>query len=113
MHRIALLMGKEATMVVAYLAEMSIFCTSNGGGRVTLTGLVILLIVLAPLLLGLGIEVCHHWTFLARLAFTLIGLAAFGFHPYPSLPTAAWYNRVTWGLWQNRAKKLMLKLIFI
>jgi len=80
------------------------FCSSNGGRRVTLTGLVILLLVLAPLLLGLGIEVRHHWTFLARLAFPLIGLAAFGFHPCPSLPTVVWYNRVTWSLWQNRAK---------
>jgi hypothetical protein len=66
-----------------------VFCTLNGGGRVTLTGLVILLLVLAPLLQGLGIEVRHHGTFLARLAFTLIGLAAFSFHLCPSLPTAA------------------------
>jgi hypothetical protein len=32
----------------------------------------LLLIVLAPLLQGLAIEVRHHWTFLARLAFALI-----------------------------------------
>jgi hypothetical protein len=74
----------------------------NGGGRVILTRLVILLLVLAPLLQGLGIEVRHHGTFLARLAFTLIGLAAFGFHPCPSLPTAASHHRITWNLWQNR-----------
>jgi hypothetical protein len=55
----------------------------------------------------------HHWTFLARLAFTLIGLAAFGFHICPSLPTAAWHNRITWSLWQKKKKKLMLKFIFI
>jgi hypothetical protein len=60
--------------------------------------LVISFLVLAPWLQGLGIEVRHHWTFLARLAFTLIGLAAFGFHPCPSLPPAAWHNRITWCL---------------
>jgi hypothetical protein len=65
--------------------------------------------VLAPWLLGLGIEVCHQRTFLARLAFPLIGLAAFGFHPCSSLPAAAWHNWVAWHLW--RRTQLMLKLI--
>ena len=48
-----------------------------------------LLMGLAPWLLGLGIEVRHHRTFLACLAFTLIRLTAFGFHGCPSLPAAA------------------------
>ena len=60
-----------------------------------------LFLVLAPVLQGLGIEVGHHGAFLARLAFTLIGLAAFGFHPCPALPTGASHNRITWNLWQN------------
>ena len=34
--------------------------------------ILLLMLVLAPLLLGLGIEVRYHGTFLARLAFTLI-----------------------------------------
>lgn len=59
-------------------------------------------LVLAPLLQGLGIAGRHHGTCLACLAFTLIGLAAFGFHPCPSLPTAASYHRITWHLWQHR-----------
>jgi hypothetical protein len=49
----------------------------------------LLLLGLAPWLLGLGIQVRHHWTFLAGLAFTLIRLAACGFHGAPSLPAAA------------------------
>ena len=49
----------------------------------------LLLLGLAPWLLGLGIQVHHHRTFLAGLAFTLIRLAAFGFHGAPSLPAAA------------------------
>jgi hypothetical protein len=69
--------------------------------------------MLAPLLLGIGIEVRHHRTFLARLTFTLIGLAAFGFHPGPSLSTAAWYNQVVQDLGQNSATELILKLIFV
>jgi hypothetical protein len=74
-------------------SKPSVFYPSNGGGRGIFTGPVILLLVLAPLLQGLGIEVHHRGTFLARLAFTLIGLAAFGFHLCPSLPTAAWHTR--------------------
>ena len=75
--------------------EVRVCHVKNGNGfrfsgkTVIFTGLVILLLVLAPLLQGLGIEVRHHGTFLARLAFMLIGLAAFGFHPCPALPTAA------------------------
>ena len=57
-----------------------VFSPFNGGGRGICTGLVIVLLVLAPLLQGLGSEVRHPGTFLARLAFTLIGLAACGFH---------------------------------
>ena len=41
--------------------------------------------MLAPVLQGLGIEVRHHRTFLTRLAFPLIGLAAGGLHLSPSL----------------------------
>src|SRR5262245_20975309 len=44
-----------------------------------------LLLVLAPVLQGLGIEVRHHRTLLTRLAFPLIGLAAGGLHLSPSL----------------------------
>ena len=64
-------------------------------------GHALLLLMLAPWLLGLGIEVRHHRTFLARLAFPLIGLAAFSFHPCPSLPAAAWHNWVAWHLWRR------------
>jgi hypothetical protein len=84
----------------------------NGGGRVILTGLVLLLLVLAPLLQGLGIEVRHHGTFLACLAFTLIGLAAFGFHPCPSphCRLASQDHMESLAEWRYQ---LMLKLIFI
>ena len=86
----------------------------NGGGRVIFTGLVILLLVLAPLLQGLGIEVRHHGTFLARLALTLIGLAAFGFHRCPSLRCSLAPPDHTESLADQGYKvKLMLKLIFI
>ena len=53
-----------------------------------------LLLGLAPWLLGLGLKVRHHRTFLACLAFALIRLAAFGFHGGPSLPAAASQARV-------------------
>jgi len=59
-------------------------------------GHALLLLALAPLLQDLGIEVRHYRTFFARLAFTLIGLAACGFHPCPSLPAAALHDRVPW-----------------
>ena len=59
---------------------------------------VILLLVLAPLLQGLGIEVRHHRTLLTRLAFPLIGLAAGGLHLSPSLAAPAVSNQVVWRL---------------
>jgi hypothetical protein len=52
-----------------------------------------ILLGLEPFLLSLGIEARHHGTFLARLAFTLIRLTAFGFHRCPSLPAAASHDR--------------------
>ena len=76
-------------------------------------GHALLLLMLAPCLLGLGIEVRHHRTFLARLAFPLIGLAAGGLHPSPSLSATAVPNRVVWRLWRWSIRKVMLKLIFI
>ena len=72
-----------------------------------------LLLVLTSVLQGLGIEVRHHRTFLTRLAFPLIGLAAGGLHPSPSLAATAVSNRVIWRLWRWSIRQVMLKLIFI
>ena len=69
--------------------------------------------MLAPVLQGLGIAVRHHRTFLTRLAFPLIGLAAGGLHLSPSLAAPAVSNRVVWRLWRWSMRKVMLKLIFM
>src|SRR4030095_12768297 len=72
-----------------------------------------LLMGLAPWLLGLGIEVRHHRTFLACLAFTLIRLTAFGFHGCPSLPALASPDQAPGRRYGHSATQVMVQLNFI